>query len=233
MYDAFISYARADLPFVRELKRTMDERRLHVFVDLESLRAGQDWPPQVGAALRNSRMMVLCWSVRAADSKWVEAETHQCLLMNRPVLPWLLDNTPLPHVLSQIHGIEGNDLHLVANQVVNGRRREHRRVAISLAASTALLIPIARIARRFFGQNKPPFRGHVLDEEGKPVSGALVEVGGIRGHTGADGDFRLQLPGPPGAPVRLRVSKAGYVERIIETQSDVPDLGIVITKQGG
>jgi hypothetical protein len=79
MYDAFISYARADLPFVQDLKQTMDERGLRIFVDLDSLRAGQGWPPQIGAALRNSRMMVLCWSMHAAVSKWVRPKlTSAC-----------------------------------------------------------------------------------------------------------------------------------------------------------
>jgi hypothetical protein len=62
MYDAFISYSRTDLAQVLALKRGLDEQRLHVFFDLDSLRAGQDWPPQIGGAVQDSRMMVLCWS---------------------------------------------------------------------------------------------------------------------------------------------------------------------------
>jgi hypothetical protein len=123
-----------------------------------------------------------------------EAETHQCLLMNRAVLPWLLDSTPLPQVLSHVHAIGHRDPHVVANQVANGRRRERRRVAIGLAACAALLVPMAWMAPRFLARSNLPFRGHVLDEEGKPVSGALVEVGAIRDHTGADGAFGCICP---------------------------------------
>ena len=37
MYDAFISYSRGDLPTVQRLKQQLDERRLRVFLDLDSL----------------------------------------------------------------------------------------------------------------------------------------------------------------------------------------------------
>ena len=77
MYDAFISYSRRDLPVVQGLKRQLDERRLRVFLVLDSLRAGEDWPPQLGAAVQDSRMMVLCWSAQADKSDWVRAEINR------------------------------------------------------------------------------------------------------------------------------------------------------------
>src|SRR2546426_10056931 len=109
MYDAFLSYSRVDLLIVQGLKRQLDERRLRVFVHLDSLRAGHEWPPQLGRAVLDSRMMVLCWSAQAEGSKWVEAEINYCLLAKKPVLPWLLDDTPLPPRLQNTQGIQGTD----------------------------------------------------------------------------------------------------------------------------
>src|ERR1017187_4102916 len=77
MYDAFISYSRRDLRVVQGLKRQLDERRLRVFLDLDSLRAGEDWAPRLGAAVQESRMMVLCWSAQADKSDWVRAEINR------------------------------------------------------------------------------------------------------------------------------------------------------------
>ena len=51
MYDAFISYARADATVVESLKRELDERGLRVFIDRHVLRPGEEWPPQLGEAL--------------------------------------------------------------------------------------------------------------------------------------------------------------------------------------
>ncbi|HXK02909.1 MAG TPA: toll/interleukin-1 receptor domain-containing protein [Verrucomicrobiae bacterium] len=69
MYDAFISYARGDLSFADSLLKGLDAEGLRAFVDVHSLRAGQEWPPQLGAALRKSLMMVLCWSAQALASE--------------------------------------------------------------------------------------------------------------------------------------------------------------------
>src|SRR5947207_2914666 len=109
MYDAFISYSRCDLRAVQGLKRQLDEQSLTVFLDLDSLRAGEDWLPQFGRALQNSRMTALCWSTQAAASEWVRAEINHCLSTPVPVLPWLLDSTPLPSMLVQTQGIPGTD----------------------------------------------------------------------------------------------------------------------------
>src|ERR1019366_8827273 len=132
MYDAFISYSRVDLPTVQGLKRQLDERRLHVFLDIGSLRAGEDWPPQLGSAVRDSRMMVLCWSAEAQASEWVSAEIKYCHLAKKPVLPWLLDGPPLPPLLQKTHGIQGTDPSLVVNVVADKRKRHYRRRAASV-----------------------------------------------------------------------------------------------------
>ena len=37
--------------YIQNLKRQLDERRLRVFLDVDTLRAGRDWPPQLGRAV--------------------------------------------------------------------------------------------------------------------------------------------------------------------------------------
>jgi hypothetical protein len=233
MYYAFISYSRADLPAVQCLKRQLDERQLRVFLDLDSLRAGQDWPPQLGRAVQGSRMMVLCWSAQAAKSDWVKAEINHSLSTSKPVpvLPWLLDSTPLPPMLQQRHGIQGTDPAPVVNEIADERRRHHRRVAATLVVGAVVLAPAVWLSPRIFTPQSIAFRGHVVDDQGNAVAGAVIEADGVRVDTNRSGEFALVLPGPPSRrALRVTAWKPGYRKRTIDTQSDVPDLGVVLEK---
>jgi hypothetical protein len=227
MHDAFISYSRANLQQVETLKLRLDERRLDVFRDNDSLSAGKDWRSQLGAAIQKSRMMVLCWSAEAAESTMVEVEIEVSLLTKKRVVPWLLDNTPLPPALSHIHGITGADPARVVNAVAEERTRSRRLFSIKLVAAAAVLLAPSLwiMAHTSF-----TFRGHVVDEQGNPVADATVEAGGVQTKTGPGGDFLLSLRGRPGGPLKVRVSKIGYISKVIETVSDVPDLGVVLEK---
>jgi hypothetical protein len=231
LYDAFISYARGDLTLAESLKKGLDAEGLHVFIDLHSLRAAQEWPPQLGAALRKSRMMVLCWSAQALASEWVSAEINLCLLVRKPVLPWLVDSTPLPAKLARTHGTKGSDLAPIVSTVVRERQRSHRRALVKLVPVGVLVALAPLWAWRLYTDRTLAFRGHVLDEAGVPLADVTVEADGVRDQTGADGSFSLLLSGPLGRGLHLVVRKAGFVSREIDTQSDVPDLGVVLEKE--
>jgi hypothetical protein len=231
MYDAFISYARADQQVVASLTGQLEKRGLRFFMDRKVLRPGEEWAPQLGKALQDSRMMVLCWSAHAAASQWVDSEINHCLITKRPVLPWLLDNTPLAPKLNLTHGIVGGDPAPVVAEIARARRSWITRrfaVYVALGVPSALT---AEIGRRSFSASRVSFRGHVMDEAGNPVSGAFIDAGGVRGQTAADGGFHLSLPAKPGAALRVIVQKAGFVRREISTQTDVPDLGVILQRQ--
>jgi hypothetical protein len=233
MYDAFISYSRLDLLTVQDLKRQLDERRLRVFLDLDSLRAGQDWPPQLGRAVLDSRMMVLCWSARAAASDWVRAEINHSISAKKPVpvLPWLLDCTPLPPLLQKTQGIQGTDPTKVVNELADSRRKRYRRRAASLVVGAVVLAPALWFSSQVFTRQSTGFRGHVMDEQGNAVIGATIEADGVRSDTNMTGEFALVLPGPPSRrALRVWAWKPGYRKRTVDTQSDVPDLGVVLEK---
>lgn len=231
LYDAFISYARDDFLFAESLKKGLDAGHLRVFLDVRSLRTAQEWPPQLGAALRKSRMMVLCWSEKALVSHWVEAELNVCLLTGKPVLPWMLDSTQLPATLSRTHGISGGDPAPVVRAVARERRHSERRRLVTMASAGVLAGLTSWTGWHLYAVKTVTFRGHVVDEAGGPLAGAAVEAEGIRNRTGTDGSFRLFLSGPQGRAIRVMVRKAGFVSREIHTQSDVPDLGVVLTRE--
>lgn len=231
LYDAFISYARGDLAFAESLKKGLDAEHLQAFIDVHSLRAAQEWPPQLGAALRKSRMMVLCWSAQALASEWVSAEINLCLLVRKPVLPWLLDRTPLPARLSRTHGARGSDLTPIVSAVARERQRLNRRRMATWVPAGVLAAVAPLLTWRLSTDRTLPFRGHVVDETGIPLAGVSVEADGVHDQTRADGNFRLFLPGPPGRGLHVMVRKAGFVSREIDTQSDVPDLGVVLERK--
>jgi hypothetical protein len=233
MYDAFISYSRADLPAVQDLERRLAERGLRSFLDVTSLRAGEYWPPQLGRAMQNSRLVVLCWSARAAASDWVRLEVHLSISATKPVrvLPWLLDSAPLLPELQGLQGIPGPEPARVVTEVLFERWRHHRRMAATLGAGVVILAPVLWFSPRFFTRQSKALRGHIVDEKGDTVADATIEVDGVRADTNSSGEFALVLSGPPARrTLKVTVSKRGFRRRTIDTQSDVPDLGIVLLK---
>ena len=232
MYDAFISYSRSDLAAVADLKRQLDKRGLHVFLDIDSLRAGEDWPPQLGRAIQKSRMTVLCWSAQAAVSDWVKAEINHSLSTPVPVLPWLLDTTPLPPMLQKTQGIPGTDPAAVVNVIADKRRRYNRRVVVTWVACAIILFVVSWWSLRAFNKQSMAFHGHVVDEQGNALAGVAMEAGGVHADTNPNGEFALVLPAsPPGRALRVTAWKPGYRKRAVDTQSDVPDLGVVLEKE--
>jgi hypothetical protein len=233
MYDAFISYSRGDLPAVLALKRQIEECRLRAFIDLESLRAGKEWPPQVGAALQASRVMILCWSAHAASSEWVRAEVNQSLLIGEGVrvLPWLLDSTRLPPMLQQTQGIAATDPTAVVKAIADERRRHEFRIAATLIIGIVFLATVCLLIPPLLFRPTLSFSGHVMDVDGSDLVGAIVEVEHARTHTNAHGDFAISLPDTSARRVlRVKVWKPGYQRKIVETQSDVPHLGVVLER---
>ena len=232
MYDAFISYSRSDLAAVAGLKRQLDKRGLHVFLDIDSLRAGEDWPPQLGRAIQKSRMMVLCWSTQAAVSDWVKAEFKHSLSSPVPVLPWLLDSTPLPPMLQKTQGIRGTDPAAVVKVIADKRRRYNRRVVVTWVACALILFAVSWLSLRAFNRQSMAFHGHVVDQQGNAVAGVAIEAGGVRADTSTSGEFALLLAAsPPGRTLRVTAWKPGYRKRTVDTQSDVPDLGVVLERE--
>lgn len=236
MYDAFISYSHANLELVLPLKRELESRGLRAFMDIDAMRPGHDWPPQIGQALHESRMMILCWSEKAAQADWVKAEINHCLSGKPPVpvLPWLLDNTQLPTLLQHLQGVKGTDPAPVVQYVLSARSRYQRRRALQTTAGAAIVVLGLWFSSRLWVQESKPheltFHGHIFDEQGDPIPGAMVEAEGKTSLTKSDGRFDLVLPGSQRRGLRLSVQKAGFKARMIQTQSDVPDQGVRLEK---
>jgi len=75
-YDAFISYRSVDRPWAERLSADLRARQITPFLDLDNLRAGPRWEPQLFEALQESRHLVALWS-SAAQGSWVEPEVSR------------------------------------------------------------------------------------------------------------------------------------------------------------
>jgi len=76
LYDAFLSYSRKDLPFVRELASQLAERRVGTWFDEEQIEVGDTIMERLQEGLCNSRYLIVCLSLNYKDSEWCKRELN-------------------------------------------------------------------------------------------------------------------------------------------------------------
>jgi adenylate cyclase len=113
-YDVFISYSREDLARVQPLVDELRRRGYRAFVDVESIVVGDKWKERLERSIRASRVLVLCWSEHARESEYVHFEYSRAEGLHKAVLPWLLDQTPLPKMM-ELQGISAAEVTQVAS----------------------------------------------------------------------------------------------------------------------
>lgn len=107
---AFISYSSDDRIRVSSIIQGMQKMRpdLDVFMDVESLRSGEDWKVKLQNEIDKRDVLFLCWSKAAKASKWVEFEWRYALERKGEecIEPLPIDPTELcepPEELSKKH----------------------------------------------------------------------------------------------------------------------------------
>ena len=214
-FDIFISYSRQDSAAVEPLVKALRARGYRVFFDQASIQVGEQWKARLGKAVRASRVCLLCWSEHARNSEFVAFEYSRAEGLGRPVLPWLLDGTPLPQMI-EIHGVVEREPAKAAElfRPSLGIKLSVRR---ALQAALALLL-LAMIGFAYWRTHLPPppweFTGQVTDSATKaPLAGVEVDAEGgrSRAYTDNHGMYVLRLPGPRLKYLEdLRFSKQGY-----------------------
>ncbi len=107
---AFASYASEDrIEVLRSVEGlTKGAPQMDVFVDVISLRAGQDWEKLLQAYIRKSEIFYLFWSSAALRSKWVDYEWKYALKVHgiSSIDPFPLERpemAPPPQELKSLH----------------------------------------------------------------------------------------------------------------------------------
>lgn len=99
-----VIYSRAD---AAQAQRAARLARLYEPVLLDTwLPPGAPWRTQVAAGICGSRVVLLVWSKRAAASTEVAREIQTAMLCAVPVVPVLLDATPLPSDVGHRNGVD-------------------------------------------------------------------------------------------------------------------------------
>lgn len=92
----FISYSRVDEDFAKKLAGDLNRHDIPIWLDDLALRAGDNWPQIIAAAIDKCRAMLVIISPESMDSQWVERELSLADKKGKPVLPVLYRHTPLP-----------------------------------------------------------------------------------------------------------------------------------------
>jgi len=106
----FISYSQKDKTLARALEEQLRVAGAEVWVDHRGIRGGDNLPAEISNALRWCNTLLLIWSISSADSYWVELEWTNALSLRKKIIPCLLDDTPLPPILSNKAYIEMSDV---------------------------------------------------------------------------------------------------------------------------
>ena len=70
------------------------------------LQPGVPWRASIAAGICSAERVLLLWSERAAASVEVTREIHTALVCRVPVVPVLLDATPLPGLVADVHAVD-------------------------------------------------------------------------------------------------------------------------------
>jgi hypothetical protein len=219
-YDVFLSYSRADTERIAPLRDELRRLGYQVFFDVQSIDPGEQWKRRLERSIGASRTIVLCWSEHTRGSEYITFEYSRGEALHKPILPWLLDKTPLPAML-EVQGITTADPAQAAAQLkpALGWPLARRRKLQALLG--VLVACLAGVAVWFALRPAPPpppwqFSTRVTDRvTGVPIAGVEVDVQIVQGKmntcfTESDGTCTLQLQPPEPETVHIYLSKEGY-----------------------
>ena len=225
-YDIFISYSREDSDRVDPFATALRGHKYRVFFDVKSIVVGELWKARLTGAVRSSRVCILCWSKNTQNSEYVAYEYSRAEGLGTPVLPWLLDATPLPSML-EIHGVTERDPIKAAGRFASrlGWPLRLRRIVRIIS----FLFLLCAVGFGFWRIHRPQpweFGGRIIDSQTKyPIPGVEVDAEQRRfqAFTDQDGRYLLQLPPPKPKYIDLVFLKQGYQGEVpVRVSTDHP-----------
>ena len=102
----FVSYARADQPFVTRLTNHLLRQQLNVWLDIYRIEAARSWARQIGEALDASQIMLFVLSPTSVASENAEDEWNYYLDQKKPVVVVRHLPCKIPYRLSKLEYID-------------------------------------------------------------------------------------------------------------------------------
>ena len=101
----FVSYASKDDRKVAPLVSLLSAGGVEVFFARISIPDGAVWKSDVFKRLGEAERVLVFWSINASQSDWVRREYRYASRKRIPVIPVLLDSTPMPKELSRYQAL--------------------------------------------------------------------------------------------------------------------------------
>jgi len=97
--DAFISHSSKDMALAMQVEEVLEKDGLKVWLDRSDIRIGALLRNELQSAIMSSRVVILLWSMPAADSRWIASEILFAFHNDRFIIACVLDDTQLPPFL--------------------------------------------------------------------------------------------------------------------------------------
>lgn len=103
-YDVFISYSRKDTNIADRICKAFDDVGIVYFIDRQGIGGGVEFPDKLADAIVNSSAFLLLGSNNSYNSPFTKREVTFAFNKKRgeQMLPYLIDNTPLPSGLELV-----------------------------------------------------------------------------------------------------------------------------------
>jgi hypothetical protein len=95
-YDVFISYSRKDAAYAEKICSAFDEAGIKYFIDKKGIGGTANYVTTIANEIDNSKIILFLASANSYASKYVGIEVHYAFNHNVTVLPYALDQTPIP-----------------------------------------------------------------------------------------------------------------------------------------
>jgi hypothetical protein len=104
--NVFISYSRRDSKIADRVCKALDNNGITYFIDRTGISGGLEFPDKIAEAIKDSEVFLFIGSKNSYESRYVANEiTYAYNVMGgKPIIPYLIDNTPLPDNLLFIFG---------------------------------------------------------------------------------------------------------------------------------
>ena len=106
MYDVFISYSRKDSKIADRICSELKKNNITYFIDRKGIAGGLEFPDIIVDAIENSKVFLFIGSKNSYASRYVINEvTYMYNVKGKnTILPYMIDNSPLPRSLQFIFG---------------------------------------------------------------------------------------------------------------------------------
>jgi tetratricopeptide (TPR) repeat protein len=92
----FISHSSKNKKEAARLCDDLVGKKIKTWLDRDELRGGDPLIDELQEALASSTHLILLWSKPASQSRYVKAEWQAAYNLDKVIIPWMLDRTPLP-----------------------------------------------------------------------------------------------------------------------------------------